>query len=105
MGYRIWAFLYGLGRPEDFVKKYRKSTWGLVIWTAVMAVWIVAGAGNASSVCSHNTSEYLSQQTYSSLCGAGAGIGIVLLGGLWFIGFIVGTVIWFASKPSSPKEA
>ena len=87
--------------PTDTVRKYRKSTWGLVIWTVVMAVWIVAGASSASNTCSHNTSSVLSQQTYSSLCGAGAGIGIVLLGGLWFMGFLVGTAIWFMSRPTN----
>jgi hypothetical protein len=71
--------------------KFRKATWGLIIWTGLMALWAFSGAMNASSSCA--------DATYGTACAAGAGIGIMLLGGLWFMGFIVGSVIWFASKP------
>jgi hypothetical protein len=78
--------------------RYRKSTWGLIIWTGLMAAWLISGMVNVSNNanCTGDYSSYCQAGT-----AIGAGIGIVFIGGLWFMGFIVGSIIWFASKPKA----
>jgi len=76
--------------------KFRKATWGLVIWTGLMVAWLVSGLINVSNnaSCTGDYSAYCQAGT-----AIGAGVGVVFIGGLWFMGFIVGSVVWFASKP------
>ena len=79
------------------MKRYRKSTWGLVVWTALIGLWLVSGMANVAQ--SHTCD---SAAEFTQVCQAGttvgAGIAIVFIGGLWFMGFLVGSVVWFASK-------
>lgn len=86
-----------VGEKMGFLPHWRKATWAVVIWTVLMALWIVAGASTStSSVCDG--------AKYSDACQAGAtigkGIGVTLLFFLWFIGFVVLSLVWLMSRPS-----
>jgi len=71
----------------------RKMTWALIIWSALMALWAIVGGSHAASTC--NTTS----QAYNTGCQAGTAIGVGLIIGLWFIGFVVLSLIWFMTKP------
>jgi lysylphosphatidylglycerol synthetase-like protein (DUF2156 family) len=76
--------------------RWRKATWAVAIWTVLMVLWIAsASAYNANDVCS--------TATYNSACQAGAtvgkGIAVTLIFLIWFIGFVVFSLIWLMSRP------
>lgn len=77
---------------------WRKATWALVIWTALMALWIGSGIAAVSNNCAGKVGEAL------SICQAGTaiggGIGITMLLTLWFVGFIVLSLVWLMSRPA-----
>ncbi len=68
---------------------WRKMTWVLIVWSALILWWAIGGA--ASNKCAH--------QQYQSACQAGTGIGVALVLFLGFIGFVFFSLIWFMSRP------
>ena len=60
-----------------FLPHWRKATWALAIFTALMGVWIVTGTA------------------------IGGGIGVTFIVILWFIGFVVLGVVWLMSQPKN----
>jgi lysylphosphatidylglycerol synthetase-like protein (DUF2156 family) len=72
-------------------------TWVLIVWSVVMAIWIIGGITSAGSSndCAH--------QTYRGACEAGStagtGIAAVALWFIWFFGFLILSLIWFMSRP------
>ena len=81
---------------------WRKMTWALLIWSVLMLIWVIAAAGNASSSAheycmTHH--EFLSMRECESLHEAGTGVGVGLVIGLWFFGFVVLSIIWFMTRP------
>jgi hypothetical protein len=73
--------------------RWRKATWAIVVWTILMAVWVVAGAGAASDLPPAGSEA---EQAGRAI---GAGLGITLIIIIWFIGFIVLGLIWLMSRP------
>lgn len=71
---------------------WRKMTWVLIIFSALMLVWIIAGA--SSTNCGSETT-----QAGKSGCEAGTGIGVGIIIFLWFLGFVVLSLIWFMTRP------
>jgi hypothetical protein len=63
-------------------------TWVLILWSALIVVWIAAGA--SSTHCNG---------TYGSACNAGKGIGVGIILVFGFLGFIVLSLIWFMTRP------
>jgi len=60
-----------------------------------MFVWMIAGAqGTKATDCGS-----LDQSTCQAATNVGTGIGVTLLFFLWFIGFIVFSLIWLMSRP------
>jgi hypothetical protein len=74
---------------------WRKMTWALILWSALMLAWIIDAGVSAD--CSEQVGRY--QNAKQSGCEAGTGIGIALLITLWFFGFVVGGLVWFMSRP------
>jgi hypothetical protein len=68
----------------------RKMSWALIVWSALCLVWIITGA--SSSNCAGD-------QYSQAGCQAGTAIGVGLIIGLWFLGFVVLSLIWFMSRP------
>jgi hypothetical protein len=79
-----------------FVPRWRKATWAVVIWTVLMALWIVSASATS-------TKDVCTTATYTDACQAGAtigkGIAVTLLFLIWFIGFVVFSLIWLMSRP------
>jgi hypothetical protein len=84
-------------------------TWAIIAWTVLMGVWIVGGVASQPGLtpedrasCAETTaimSEAECLETMQAAGEIGTGIGVVLLGLLWFVGFIVLTLIWFMTRP------
>lgn len=70
----------------------RKMSWALIIWTIIMAIWAIAGGSSAD--CGSQGDQYS-----QAGCQAGTGIAIALIIVIWFIGFVVLSLIWFMTRP------
>jgi hypothetical protein len=80
-----------------FVPHWRKATWAVVIWTVLMAFWIGSGAASISNNCAGKTGSDLS--TCQAGTAIGGGIGITFLFLVWFVGFVILSLIWLMSRP------
>jgi hypothetical protein len=81
-----------------FLPHWRKATWAVVIWTVLIGLWMIAGSQSSpDSTCAGDTGSSL--ELCKSLYHAGTGIGVTLLFFLWFIGFIIFSLIWLMSRP------
>jgi len=80
---------------------WRKMTWALIIWSVLMAVWIIGGASSADngSECAQQAHRYLTQSDCTSARDVGTGIAVAGLMVLWFVGFIILSLIWFMTRP------
>jgi hypothetical protein len=69
---------------------WRKMTWVLVAWCAIIVAWAIGGASSATSNCGAG---------YQDACVAGAGIGVAIILLIGFFGFVFFSLIWFMSRP------
>ena len=77
---------------------WRKMTWVLIIWCAIILIWAIAGA--AGSDCANQAGDqFLSAKDAQDACDAGTGIGVALILLVGFFGFIFFGLIWFMTKP------
>lgn len=74
--------------------KWRKATWALVIWSALILIWAIGGA--AANDCASEVDD-LSQ----SACEAGTGIGVAIILLFGFFGFVFFSLIWLMSRPKT----
>ena len=89
---------------EDFAPtkrgRWRKMTWVLIVWCALILVWAIAGGASSASNCANQTGNaYLSAQATRNACNTGAGIGVALILFIGFIGFVFFSLIWIMSRP------
>jgi hypothetical protein len=80
---------------------WRKMTWVLIIWSAIFAIWIIGGIVSADNAaeCARESHAYLSQSACEDARDAGTGIGVALVFFLWFLGFVVLSLVWFMTRP------
>lgn len=76
------------------MRKWRKMSWVIFIWTVLAVLWIAADF-TVKPNCAG-----LSASTCQGLNGLADGIAISFQVFVWFIGFIVFALIWFMSKPT-----
>lgn len=73
---------------------WRKMTWALLLWTGLFAAWMIAAiADRASEECPPG------DQVCIEASDVGTGIGVALIFILWFIGFLVLSLVWLMSRP------
>ena len=74
--------------------RWRKMTWVLNIWNAIFLIWLIVGiADRPSEDCPPG------DQLCVDASDVGTGIGVALILILWFIGFLVLSLIWLMSRP------
>jgi hypothetical protein len=73
--------------------RWRKATWALVIWCAIILILAIAGA--AGNECADESTEL-----NRSACEAGTGIGVLLILFIGFFGFVFFSLIWLMTRPS-----
>jgi hypothetical protein len=77
--------------------RWRKATWALVIFDVLMLLWVISTAQATSTNCTGKVGDALAACRVGT--GIGAGIGFTLILILWFMGFIVLSLIWMMSRP------
>jgi hypothetical protein len=78
--------------------RWRKMTWLIWIFTALMIAWIAAGTASNTDVCDEHPIGSSARSACEAGADVGTGIGVVLIFLLWFIGFIVLSLIWFMTR-------
>ena len=79
---------------------WRKMTWVLIVWCAIILLWAIAGGASSANDCSHQTgSAFLSAQSAKNACDAGTSIGVALILLIGFFGFVFFALIWFMTRP------
>jgi hypothetical protein len=71
---------------------WRKMTWVLIVWCALILLWAIVGG--ASNNCSEETT-----QLNQNACEAGTGIGVAIILLIGFFGFVFLWLIWFMTRP------
>jgi hypothetical protein len=75
-------------------------SWALIVWSGLMLAWVVAAAGQASGVSAECKADtLLGPETCNNAQDTGTAIGVGLLIVLWFIGFVVLSLVWFMTRP------
>jgi hypothetical protein len=75
--------------------RWRKMTWVLNIWNVIFLIWIIAGiADRTSKDCPPGPDH----QLCVSASDAGTGIGVGIIFFLWFLGFVVISIVWFMTR-------
>lgn len=69
--------------------RWRKMTWVLWIWVAIIIAWVAAGVNQANC----------EDEEFTSACEAGTGIGVGLVILFGFLGFFVLGFIWLVTRP------
>ena len=86
----------GIRRPH-----WRKMSWVILAWNALMVIWIIVGLAAA-----HNTANCgsLSQQACQDATNVGAGIGVMALVFLWLVVDVLLAIIWLVTKPRGQRD-
>lgn len=77
--------------------RWRKATWAIVLFSALMLIWIVVGVSSVSDNCAGMSGQDL--VNCQAATAIGGGIGVTFLVIVWFLGFIVLGLIWLMSRP------
>ena len=77
--------------------RWRKATWAIVLFSALMLIWIVVGVSSVSDNCAGMSGQAL--ENCQAATAIGGGIGVTFLVIVWFLGFIVLGLIWLMSRP------
>jgi len=89
------------------MRHWRKMTWALIVWSALVVLWAVAGAAGSGSAatdyCEHHRSAYLSQHGCEEAHNVGTGIGVAAIVFVGFLGFVVLSLVWFMTRPKVAK--
>lgn len=77
--------------------RWRKATWAIFLFSALMLIWVISGVGAVSDNCAGLTGQEL--ETCQAGTAIGGGIAVTFLIIIWFIGFVVLGLIWLMSRP------
>jgi hypothetical protein len=79
--------------------RWRKMTWVVLIWTGLMFAWMIGGAASAqdSADCASEATQAL-RDACEAGTDIGTGLGVAALFFLWFIGFLVLSIVWFMTR-------
>ncbi len=86
------------------MRHWRKMTWVLLGWVGLIVLWIVVGAKSAidetaAAACAAESDGFLTVEDCTAAQEIGTGIGVALILGLGFVGFVVLSIVWFMTRP------
>lgn len=81
------------------MRSWRKMTWAILIWTVLMLAWIASGVSATSNNCAGMAGDALT--TCQAGTAIGGGLAVTFIFFIWFIGFIILSIIWFMSRPKN----
>lgn len=88
--------------------RWRKMTWTILAWNALILVWIVSaagGSGESVDECVADSGGILTRRDCQEAVDAGTGIGVFLILVLWALVFVVLALVWFMTRPRSDGAA
>ena len=68
--------------------RWRKATWALIIWTALMAAWLFYALANPAT----------SEERYVPFVIVFTAVALILC---WFVGLVILALVWFMSRPKA----
>ena len=68
-------------------------TWIVLAWCVGILVWAIAG-GASNNCASQTGGQYLSAHSAQAACQAGTGLGVAIILGIGFFGFVFLSLIW-----------
>ena len=77
------------------MRGWRKMTWALIAWCALILVWMIAGGSSASANCLADATSQIERDA----CDIGTGLGVLFIALIGFFGFVFLSLIWFMTKP------
>jgi hypothetical protein len=90
-------------KPRRGFRRWRKMTWVLIVWCAIILVWAIAGGASAdhsaANNCIQQSAGVLSPQDCQNAADAGTGIGVAIVLLIGFVGFAFFSMIWFMTRP------
>jgi len=80
---------------------WRKMSWLVLVFNALMLIWVIVGAASAHNTvsCVHSIGEKLCTQATET--GTAIGVGILIV--LWALGDVILGVIWMVTRPKEVK--
>ena len=79
------------------IPHWRKATWALALFNALILFWLVSGLAATSDSCSGLGGDSLSACQAGTAIGGGLAVTFILI--VWFMGFVVLGLIWLMSRP------
>jgi hypothetical protein len=77
--------------------RWRKMTWLILLFTGLMAAWIIGGIA-AQEDCGNELPGSVERELCETGTDIGTGIGVGALFCVWFLGFVVLSIIWFMTR-------
>jgi hypothetical protein len=91
-----------------FIPRWRKMTWVLLIVNALFVLWVTVGVNDRPSKDCSTDPDVLNGTMSLKACqdasDVGTGIGVALIVVLWFMVFVVLSLIWFMTRPKHRRE-
>ena len=87
--------------------RWRKMTWAIVVFSVLMLIWAIAGAASNPGVTEQEIQDCVAdglftrqecEDTLETAGDVGTGIGVTIIFILWFLGFIILSIIWFMTR-------
>ena len=81
-------------------------TWVVVIFNALMLVWVIGGASTASTSVAKNCADEVGDayDLCKSATNVGTGLGVAALITLWVFGDVILGVLWLVTNRSSKRD-
>jgi Mn2+/Fe2+ NRAMP family transporter len=86
------------------MRRWRLSTWALIIWTGLMVAWLVAAAGSDGANCAAEPTRDLREACEAGEA-VGTGLGVAFILFIWFLGFVVLSLVWVMRRHSRRDRA
>lgn len=73
---------------------FRKATWLVIGWNLLMLVWLMSISGGTATI------DGVESEGMTQLARGGAAFILFII---WFIGFMVTSLIWFGTRPRTAR--
>lgn len=80
------------------MRKWRKMTWTIWVTNVIFLIWLIAAVASRPSKNCH-AGQYLSRHDCIAASDTGTAIGVGLVLFLWFLVFVVESLVWFMTRP------
>ena len=81
---------------------WRKLTWVILVFNALMLIWLVAGVGGVADNCEGEVGSALEACEAGTAVGAGLGAAFIIF--LWVAGNVILGVIWLVTRKTAQPE-